>query len=57
MGDIIKFVQENWVNILAIIGAVDIILGIVVAWTPAQWDNNLYAIIHKAILGLLKKKE
>ena len=55
--EIVNFVKENWVSILAIIGAVDVVLGIVVAWTPVQWDNNLYAILHKAITGLLQKKQ
>lgn len=54
--DIIKFVQDNWVSILAIIGALDIILGIVSKWTPWNWDDSVYAILHSLIAKLGGKK-
>lgn len=54
--NVIAFVKENWVNILAIIGALDIILGIVVKWTKATWDDSVYALIHSWISKLGPKK-
>ena len=52
---IISFVQLHWVEILAVIGGIDVILGIVVKWTPATWDNNVYTILHSWISRLLGK--
>jgi hypothetical protein len=43
------------VEILAIIGAVDIILGIVVKWTPVKWDDSVYTFLHNLIGKLVKK--
>ena len=54
--EIINFVKAHWVEILAVIGAVDTILGIIVAWTPATWDNNVYNIVHTWIAKLVGKK-
>lgn len=52
----VALVKAHWVEVLALIGAVDVILGIVVAWTPVTWDNNVYNIIHKYIAKLVVKK-
>jgi len=52
---IIALVKAHWIDILAILGAVDIVLGIVSKWTPTKIDDNIYAIIHKAIAKLVKK--
>jgi Co/Zn/Cd efflux system component len=51
----INFVKDNWVEVLAIIGAVDIILGIVVKWTKWTWDDSVYAFLHNLIAKLVKK--
>lgn len=53
---VINLVKDNWVEVLAIIGAVDIILGIVVKWTKTTWDNSVYAVIHGWIAKLGGKK-
>ena len=53
---VVNFVKEHWVDILAIIGALDVILGIIVAWTPMEWDNNVYSIFHKWVAKLGAKK-
>lgn len=53
---IVTFVQSHWVEILAVIGAVDIILGIVVKWTPVSWDDSCYTILHSWIDKLAPKK-
>lgn len=52
---VIAFFKTHWVEILAIIGAVDVILGIVVSWTPFTWDNNVYTILHKYVEKIVKK--
>ena len=54
--DIVKLVQEHWIDILAVIGAVDIILGVIVKLTKTEWDNNVYAIVHGWIAKLGGKK-
>jgi hypothetical protein len=55
METIINLVKDNWVEVLAIIGAIDIILGIVVKWTPTQIDDNVYTFLHNLISKLVKK--
>lgn len=52
---VVEFVKTHWMEILAIIGALDIILGIVVKWTKVTWDDSVYAFIHNAIGKLVKK--
>lgn len=54
--NIVTFVQQHWVDILACIGALDIILGVIVKLTPFDWDNNAYVIVHNLIAKLLGKK-
>ena len=53
--DIVNLVKEHWVEVLAVIGALDIILGVVVKWTKVTWDDSVYAFIHNAIGKLVKK--
>lgn len=53
--ELINWVTSHWLEILAIIGAFDVILGIVVTWTKWDWDNNAYAILHGWIAKLRKK--
>lgn len=52
---IIDWVTANWVGVLAVIGAVDIMLGVVVKWTPTAIDDNIYEIVHNFFAKLLKK--
>ena len=52
---IVTFVQQHWVEILAIIGGIDIILGVIVKWTPVNWDDQVYTILHSWISQLLGK--
>lgn len=54
--NIIELVKNNWVEILAIIGALDIILGIVVKWTKVTWDDSVYAFLHSLVSKLGGKK-
>jgi hypothetical protein len=53
---IISFVQTHWVEILALIGGLDIVLGVVVKWTKWDWDDSAYAIFHSWIAKLGAKK-
>ena len=54
-GAIVSFFQAHWVDVLAVIGAIDIILGIITKWTPTKWDDNIYAWLHSLISRLLGK--
>lgn len=42
-------------ELLAIIGAVEVILGVVSAWTPWKWDDNVYVILHKIVANFFPK--
>lgn len=53
--NVIVFGKAHLVELLALIGAVDVILGIVTKFTPFTWDDNVYAILHKWIEKLGKK--
>jgi hypothetical protein len=55
MEQIINLLKDHWVEVLAIIGAVDIILGIVVKWTPTQIDDSVYTFLHNLVSKLVKK--
>jgi hypothetical protein len=52
----IQFIQAHWVEILAVIGGIDIILGVVVKWTPVKWDDSVYTILHSWVDKLAPKK-
>lgn len=56
INNIISLVKDHWVDVLALIGAVDIILGIITKLTPITWDDNLYVVVHKWISKLVVKK-
>ena len=53
--NLITMVKAHWVDVLAVIGAVDIILGIVTKLTPFTWDDNVYSMLHGWIAKLVKK--
>lgn len=55
ISQIVPFFQAHWIDILAIIGAVDVILGIVTKLTPFAWDDNVYTLLHGYISKLVKK--
>lgn len=50
------WIQSHWVGLLAIIGAAEVILGVVSAWTPWKWDDNLYVIIHNLVAKFFPQK-
>lgn len=53
--NIITLVKNHWVEVLAGIGAIDILLGIITKLTPFKWDDNLYVVFHNAVAKLGKK--
>ncbi len=55
VNQVVGLVKNNWVEVLAVIGAVDIILGVIVKFTPVKWDDNLYVAFHNAVSKLGKK--
>ena len=55
INQIIAFVKAHWVEFLAILGGIDLILGIITKWTPTAWDDNVYAFLHSLISRLLGK--
>lgn len=52
---IVTLVKDHWVEVLALVGAVDVILGVVTKFTKATWDDNLYAQFHNLVAKLGKK--
>ena len=55
VSNIISWIQANWVNVLAVVGALDIALGFIVKMTPNQIDDNIYEIVHNFFAKLIKK--
>jgi len=53
--EIVSAVQTHWVEVLALIGAIDLALGIVTKWTPTKFDDNVYAVLHSWTSRLLGK--
>lgn len=56
LNHLIEFFKTHWVEVLAAIGAIDVLLGIITKLTPFDWDDNIYTILHKAIAKLPAKK-
>lgn len=50
------WLQGNWVNILAIVGAVDALLYAITKVTKSTADDNLYTTIHNFVFRFLPKK-
>ena len=55
VNQVVDFCKNHWIDILAVIGAVDVILGIITKLTPFDWDDNIYSMLHGWIAKLLKK--
>lgn len=55
--DIVNLFKDHWVEILALLGAIDLALGIVSKWTPFVWDDNVYAILHSYVSRLTGGKK
>ena len=52
---VMAYGKAHWVDILAAIGGIDIVLGIITKLTPITWDDNVYAVLHNWIAKLVKK--
>lgn len=55
INNVISLVKAHWVEVLAAIGALDVLLGIITKLTPIKWDDNLYVVLHNWISKLVKK--
>lgn len=55
ISNLVALVKAHWVEVLAALGAIDLLLGLITKWTPTEWDDNLYAIIHSGISKLAGK--
>lgn len=53
--NVVNFGKAHLVEVLALVGAVDVILGVVTKFTKATWDDNLYAQFHNLVAKLGKK--
>ena len=52
---VVAWCKDHWVEILAAIGAIDVLLGVVTKLTPWKGDDSVYAFLHGWIAKLLKK--
>lgn len=55
VNQVVGLVKNNWVEVLACIGAIDVLLGVITKLTPVKWDDNLYVAFHNAVAKLGKK--
>lgn len=55
INNIIALVKAHWVEVLAAIGALDVLLGVITKLTPTKVDDNIYSIVHGWIAKLVKK--
>ncbi len=51
-----EFLKDNWVNILAIVGALDGLFYAVTKITKTTADDNVYTIIHNFIVKFFPQK-
>lgn len=49
------WLQTNWVNVLATVGALDGLFYAVTKLTKSDKDDNIYAIIHGFVVRFLPK--
>lgn len=52
-----EFLKDNWVNILAIVGALDGLFYAVTKITKTTADDNVYTIIHNFIVKFFPQKQ
>ena len=50
-----EWIQANWINILAIVGAADALFYAITKITKSDKDDNLYTIIHNFIFKFFPK--
>lgn len=51
-----EWISEHWKDVLAVIGAVDAALYLIVKLTPTQWDDNAFTTVHNFIVKFFPKK-
>jgi hypothetical protein len=52
-----EWLNHNWVNILAIIGAADALFYAVTKLTKSTADDNVYAMIHGWVIKFFQPKQ
>ena len=50
-----NFIQENWLNILALVGALDGVFYIVTKMTKSTKDDNIYTLVHNFVVKFFPK--
>lgn len=49
------WIQNNWINVLAVIGAADALFYAVTKITKSTKDDNVYTIVHNLIFKFFPK--
>lgn len=52
--NVIQWVEENWVQVLAIVGGLHAIAKVIVAWTPTPKDDAVLGKVVDFALRLVK---
>jgi hypothetical protein len=52
-----EWLTENWIAILAVVGAFDTFLFAFSKVTPWKWDDNLYSVLNSFFRLFLPKKQ
>lgn len=56
MGDLITWIQTNWVQVVAGLWAIEQVLRIISPLTPWKWDDNLVSMLGKLLQKFFPKK-
>jgi hypothetical protein len=51
-----NWITEHWLEILAFVGAFDIMLGVISKWTPWKWDDSVYTVLHSIFDKFFRSK-
>lgn len=52
-----EWINHNWINVLAIIGAVDGLFYAVTKITKTTWDDNAYTMFHNIVVKFFSSKQ
>jgi len=57
MGELIKWVTENWVALVAALWLIEQAFRAISILTPWKWDDNLVAVLAKVLQSFFPKKQ
>lgn len=57
MGDIISYIQANWVQLVAALWLLEQAMRAVSELTPWQWDDNIVKVISKILKSFFPKSK